>query len=223
MPAAPLDALTLTLQVATTATLLVMLPGAALGYLLARRDFRGKTLLSALVTLPLVLPPTAVGYLLLSLLGDNGPLGRPSLGIDLDILLTWKAAVLASMVMAAPLVVRTARVTFEGIDPRFEAVARTLGHGPFAAFRRFTLPLAAPGLTAAAVLGFMRSMGEFGATVMIAGNISTKTQTLASAIWSAQQTGNDAAARVLLGVALLSGFAAIVLAERLAAPRSKAT
>lgn len=210
-----LSALALTLRVASLATLLALIPGIPLAYALARFDFPGKAVVSTLVSLPLVLPPTAVGYLLLRMLGSRGLLGRETLGWDLGILLTWKAAVLAATVMALPLVVRTARVAFEGVDPRLELMARTLGHPPLRAFLRFTLPLALRGLSAAAILGFTRAVGEFGATVMVAGNIPGRTQTLASAIFSAQQVGARQEAAVLLAVALVVGFVAVLASERL--------
>ena len=214
-----LDALRLSLWVALTSTVLVLPIGSWLAYLMARHEFRGKQLLSAVAAVPLVLPPTAVGYLLLRLLASDGPLGRHVLGFDLGILLTWKAAVLASSVMSFPLVFRTARVTFEAIEPRLEGMARTLGHGPVSTLFRFTLPMAARGLVAAAILGFTRAVGEFGATVMIAGNIPGRTQTLASAIYSAQQSGRGEDAYVLLGVAVLVGLISILASERLVAPR----
>lgn len=217
-----LSALALSLQVASAATLAVMVPGTVLAYLLARRDFPGKRLVSTLVTLPLVLPPTAVGFLLLRLLAVDGPLGRERLGFDLDLLLTWKGAVLAAAVMAFPLVVRTARVTFEAIDPRLEAIDRTLGHRPAAVFFRTTLPLARRGLLAAAILGFTRAVGEFGATVTIAGNIPGRTQTLASAIYSAQQVGAEREALALLAVALAVGVVAVFASERLVTGRRTA-
>lgn len=210
-----LPPLLLTLRVAATSMAVVAVPAFAAAYLLARRDFRGKAALSTLLTLPLVLPPTAIGFLLLSVFAYDGPLGRSTLGFDLGVLLTWKGAVLAQSVLAMPLVVRTARVAFEGVDPRLEAVARTLGHGPWAVFRRFTAPLAARGLTAALILGFTRAVGEFGATVVVAGNIPGRTQTLASAIYGAQQAGRAHEAGMLVGVALLLGFAAVYVAERL--------
>jgi molybdate transport system permease protein len=210
-----LPPLLLTLRVAATSMAIVAVPAFAAAYLLARRDFRGKAALSTLLTLPLVLPPTAIGFLLLSVFAYDGPLGRSTLGFDLGVLLTWKGAVLAQSVLAMPLVVRTARVAFEGVDPRLEAVARTLGHGPWAVFRRFTAPLAARGLTAALILGFTRAVGEFGATVVVAGNIPGRTQTLASAIYGAQQAGRAHEAGMLVGVALLLGFAAVYVAERL--------
>ena len=211
------SALWLSLQVAGVATLIVALPAAFVAYALARFDPPGKRLLSSLLSLPMVLPPTAVGFLLLQLFATHGPLGRRTLGVDLDVLLTWKAAVVASAVMSAPLVIGAARVAFEGVDPRLEQMARTLGHRPAAVFVRYTLPLAGRGLLAAGILGFTRALGEFGATVTIAGNIPGRTQTLAAAIFSAQQAGNDAQANVLLCVALAIGVAAILASERLAA------
>ncbi|HEX6853083.1 MAG TPA: molybdate ABC transporter permease subunit [Candidatus Polarisedimenticolaceae bacterium] len=207
--------LLLTLQVAATSMALVAAPAFAAAYLLARREFRGKAALSTFLTLPLVLPPTAIGFLLLSLFAYDGPLGRSTLGFDPGVLLTWKGAVLAQSVLAMPLVVRTARVAFEGVDPRLEAMARTLGHAPRAVFLRFTVPLAARGLTAALILGFTRAVGEFGATVIVAGNIPGRTQTLASAIYGAQQAGRAREAGILVGVALLLGFVAVYVAERL--------
>lgn len=216
MTADVVSVLLLTLRVAAVATFLVVIPALGVGYALARRDFPGKRGLSALVGLPLVLPPTAVGFLLLRLLAVEGPLGRETLGFDLGVLLTWKAAVMAAAVMSFPLVARTARVTFEGVDPRLEAMHRTLGHGPGATFFRITLPLAARGLVAGILLGFTRALGEFGATVILAGNIPGRTQTLASAIFTAQQVGDQTRADLLMAVALAVGFAAILGAELLA-------
>jgi molybdate transport system permease protein len=209
----------LTLKVASVATILVMVPATLLGYVLARYDFRGKDVLSALVGLPLVLPPTAVGFLLLRLLAIDGPLGRETLGVDLDLLLNWKAAVVAAALMSIPLVVRTARVTFEGIDPRLEMMARTLGHGRLTTFVRYSLPLAKRGLLAGVILGFTRALGEFGATVTIAGNIPGRTQTLASAIFSAQQVGDEGKAYFLMIMAIVIGFVAIISSEFLSRSR----
>ena len=211
-----MSAILLTLQVAAVATLLVMIPGTLLAYALARFDFPGRKWVSTLVLLPLVLPPTAVGFILLKLLAVDGPLGG-ALGLfDIRVLLTWKAAVLAAMVMALPLVVRTARIAFEGVDPSIEAMDRTLGHTALEVFFRTTLPLASRGLLAAAILGFTRAVGEFGATVTIAGNIPGKTQTLASAIYAAQSSGSEGEVWVLLGFALVVGIIAIYSSERLA-------
>lgn len=210
-----LPVLLVSLRVALAATLAVGVPSIFLGYALARWEFRGKGALSVLVGLPLVLPPTAVGFLLLRLLAVEGPLGRETLGFDLGLLLSWKGAVVAAGIMSLPLVARTARVTFEGVDPRLEAMARTLGHTRLATFCRFTLPLAARGLSAALILGFTRALGEFGATVTVAGNIPGRTRTLASAIFSAQQVGDNRAAAGLMVVALVVGVVAIACAELL--------
>lgn len=210
-----LEAVGSTLAWAALATALVMVPGTLVAYLLARRDFAGKQVVSTVFSLPLVLPPTAVGYLLLRLFSSDGPLGRDTLGLDLRVILTWKAVVVASAVMAMPLVVRTARVSFEGVDPRYEEMARTLGYGRAATFFRYTVPLASRGLLAAMILGFTRAVGEFGATIVLAGNIPGRTQTLASAIFSAQQAGREDEASFLLVVALAVGFAAVYATEYL--------
>lgn len=210
-----LVALALSLRVALCATAVILPPGIALGWWLARHRVPGRAVIETLTALPLVLPPTAIGYLLLRLLGRTGPLGEPALGLDLDLLFTWKGAVLAAAVMSLPLVVRTARIAFEGVDPRLEAVARTLGLGPSRTFLAVTLPLARRGLAAAAVLGFSRALGEFGATVIVAGNIPGKTQTLALAIFSDMQLGHDREAMTLVGVTVVLAFAALWTTELL--------
>lgn len=202
-----------TLLWAMLSTAIVMIPGVLLAYALSRYEFRGKKTLSTLTSLPLVLPPTAAGYMILGLFADHGILGRKTLGFDLDILLNWKGVVLACVFMSMPLVIRTARVSFDSVNPRFEAMARTLGRGPVRTFFTITIPLAGRGLMAAMILGFTRAMGEFGASVVLAGNIPGRTQTLASAIYSAQQSGNDRQANMLLCVALAIGFAAVFSTE----------
>jgi molybdate transport system permease protein len=207
--------LLLSAKVALAATLVVLVPGVALGWLLARRRVPGKAVIETLTALPLVLPPTAVGYLLLRLLARDGPLGAPALGLDLDLLLTWKGAVLAAAVMSLPLVVRTARVAFEEVDPRLEAMARTLGLPPRRVFATVTLPLARRGLAAAAMLGFARALGEFGATIIVAGNIPGRTQTLALAIFSDLQVGRDRQAMVLVAITVVVAFAALWTTEAL--------
>jgi molybdate transport system permease protein len=208
-------ALALSAKVALVATLAVLPPGIACGWLLARRDVPGKALIETLTALPLVLPPTAVGYLLLRLLARDGPLGARTLGFDLDLLFTWKGAALASALMALPLVVRTARVAFEEVDPRLEGMARTLGLGPWRAFQEVTLPLARRGLAAAAVLGFSRALGEFGATVIVAGNIPGQTQTLPLAIFADLQLGRDAEAMTLVGITVALAFVTLWTVEAL--------
>jgi molybdate transport system permease protein len=213
--------LLISLKVASWVTVLVLPPGILIGLLLARGNFRGKSLIETIASLPLVLPPTAVGYLLLRALGRNGPLGETTLGFDLDLLFTWKGAVLASCVMALPLVVRTSRVAFEEIDPRLEGIARTLGLGRLRTFAGITLPLARRGLLAAAVLGFSRALGEFGATVIVAGSIPGRTQTLALAIFSDMQIGHDRDAMTLVAVTVALAFAAVFSAELLLRRRAR--
>ena len=220
MSGTAIEALRSTFLWAALATLIVMVPGTLIAWVLARKEFAGKRIVSTLFSLPLVLPPTAVGYLLLRLFATDGPLGRDTLGIDLDIILTWKGVVIACAVMATPLVVRTARVSFEAVDPRYEEMARTLGHGRVATFLRFTLPLASRGLLAALILGFTRAVGEFGATIILAGNIPGRTQTLATAIFSAQQAGRESEANVLLVIALVAGFVAVYATEVLSHRRA---
>jgi molybdate transport system permease protein len=217
------SALALSLKVASVATLFALPPGILLGLLVARRRFPGKTVLETLAYLPLVLPPTAVGYLLLTLLGRHGILGERALGFDLDLLFTWKGAVLASALMSLPLVVRTARVAFEEVSPRLEAMGRTLGMSRARVFARITLPLARRGLLAAGVLGFSRALGEFGATVIVAGNIPGKTQTLALAIFNDIQIGRDDEARFLVGITAALAFAAVWISEVLLRRRKART
>jgi molybdate transport system permease protein len=215
MNEATASAIFLTLRVASVATLVVLIPGVLLGFYFARKNTPVSRLVSTFVTLPMVLPPTAIGYLLLRLMSDDGPLGPEFLGLQINLILTWKAAVVATGIMALPLVVRTAKVAFEGVDPRLEMMKRTLGFGPVQTFLRVSVPMANRGLLAAAILGFTRAMGEFGATVLVAGNIPFKTQTLASAIFSAQQVGQEREAYFLIALALLLGFAAIFATELL--------
>lgn len=206
-------ALVLTLQVAACSTALVALPALALGRLLARREFRGRSLVEALAALPLYCPPTAFGFLLLRAFRRDGPLGEQALGFDLDVLLTWRGAVLASALMSFPLVVRTARVAFENVPPRLEHMAASLGASRAQVLWRVTLPLARNGLIAALLIGFSRALGEFGATVIVAGNIPGRTQTLATGIFDALQVGDDARAVQLAGWSALLGFAAVWTSE----------
>jgi len=210
-----LQALLISVEVALGASLLVLPPGILIGRLLARREFAGKGVVETLVSLPLVLPASAVGYMLLSLFSIDGPLGARNLGFDPGILFTIKGALASAAVMSLPLVARTARVAFEGVDPRLEGMARTLGLGPLATLIRVSLPLAARGLAAAAIMGFSRSLGEFGATVIVAGNIPGRTQTLALAIFSDIQSGRMEDARGLLLITTLLAFAGTYITEML--------
>jgi molybdate transport system permease protein len=205
-----------TLGVALLSTVLIVPPGVAIAWILARRNWPGKALVETLVALPLVIPPVATGLILLKLFGRRGPLGHfleNTLGVE--IVFTWKAVVLATAVMSFPLFVRTARVAFEEIDPRLEQVARTLGAGPWDTFFSVTLPLALRGLVAGGVLAFARALGEFGATIMIAGLIPGETITLALGIYHHVQLGQDTEAAGLLVISIALAFAALWLSERL--------
>ncbi|MCE9594403.1 MAG: molybdate ABC transporter permease subunit [Planctomycetes bacterium] len=208
-----------TLRIAGTATLLVALPAIALGFALARASFFGKSVVETLVAVPLVLPPTAIGYLLLRAFAHDGPFGPSVLGFDLDVLFTWRGAMLASAVVAFPLVTRAARGAFEGVEPRLELVARTHGLSRGATWFSVTLPLARRGLLAALALGFGRALGEFGATVIVAGNIRGHTQTLALAIFEDIQLGSDEHALLLVGVTLAIAFVLMWSVEWLSRPR----
>ncbi len=205
-----------TLGVAALSTLLILPPGLALGWLLARRKWPGKTLVETLVVLPLVIPPVATGLVLLKLFGKHGPLGVLCGEVfGLEVVFTWKAVVLATAAMSLPLLVRAARVAFEEVPERLEQVARTLGAGPWRTFFAVSLPLARRGVAAGTVLAFARALGEFGATVMIAGMIPGETVTLALGIYHEVQLGNDAAAFGLLSVSVSLAFGAVALSERL--------
>ena len=203
-----------TLGVALLSTLLILPPGVALGWLLARRRWPGKAVVETLVALPLVIPPVATGLILLKLFGRRGPLGVLLQNVfGVDIVFTWKAVVLATAVMSFPLLVRSARVAFEEVPRRLEGVARTLGAGPWRTFFTITLPLARRGLLAGGVLAFARALGEFGATVMIAGMIPGETITLSLGIYHEVQLGNDDAALVLLAVSVVLAFGAVAMSE----------
>jgi molybdate transport system permease protein len=180
---------------------------------LARYRGPGKGALETLLSLPLILPPTAVGLLLLELLARRAPLGAWLAGHGVEVVFTWKAVLVATAVMSLPLLVRSARTAFEEVDPRLVGIARTLGCGPLAAFFRVTLPLAWRGVLAGTVLAFSRALGEFGATVMVAGNIPGKTQTLALAIFHDNQIGRDDRALVLACVTVVLAFAALWTTE----------
>ncbi len=219
---ATLDALRVTFQVALGATLLVALPGVAVGYALARARFFGKSAVETVVSLPLVLPPTAIGYLLLALFARDGWLGERAIGFDPGILFSARGAILASAVVSFPLVARSARQAFEQADPRLERMAQSLGFSPWRTFARVSLPLARRGLVAALVLGFARALGEFGATVIVAGNIPGRTQTLSLAIFNDIQLGDDRHAMQLVGLTTLIAFALLWTSERWLAPRRRA-
>ena len=203
----------LTVGLAGLATVLMLPPGLLLAWLLTRGRFRGKVLLETFVSLPLVMPPVATGLILLMVLAPRGALGGTLAAIGIEIVFTWKAVVIAMAVMGLPLLVRTARAGFEQVDTRYERVASTLGASPFRVFLTITLPLALPAVTAAAVLCFARAIGEFGATMMIAGSIPGSTRTLAVAIYSFAETGRDGEAAQLVLVSAAIAFAALAVAN----------
>ena len=194
-----LTPLWLTLKVAGVATLLTFLVGVNLAFLVARSRFWGREGLDAFCTLPLVLPPTVLGYYLIVIIGRQGWLGhwlQATWGISL--IFTWQGAALAAAVVSLPLIFKSARAAFEEVDANLENAARTLGQSEAAVFFRVSLPLAWRGILAGAMMAFARSMGEFGATLMVAGNLPGKTQTLSIAVYDAVQAGNDAGATMLV-------------------------
>ena len=204
-----------TILTALGATILMVPPGLLMAWILARHSFRGRVLVDTLVSLPLVMPPVATGLLLLLLFAPRGPFGRMLARLGVEVVFTWKAVVLAMAVMGLPLFIRTARAGFEQVDRRYEMVAATLGATPLRVFFTISLPLAAPAVSAATVLGFARALGEFGATIMIAGSIPGATRTLSVAIYSFAETGRDREAALLLGISAAIAFAALWLSTRI--------
>jgi molybdate transport system permease protein len=205
----------LTVLVALAATLVMLPPGVALAWWLARSRSRLTAIVETLVTLPLVLPPVATGYLLLRLLGRRGLLGGVIDRIGIDVIFTWRALVVAMVVMGLPLVVRTARAGFEQGTRRFEQMAETLGAGPMRVFFTISLPLARRSVLAGALLGFSRALGEFGASIVVAGSIPGETRTVALAMYGFLETGRDADAMRLVVASLLIALAAVWMSNRL--------
>ena len=200
---------------AAAATLLMLPPGVALAWLLARRRFRGRAVVETLVSLPLVVPPVATGLILLWLLGRRGPIGGPLESLGVEIIFTPRAVVIAMAVMGLPLLVRTSRAGFEQVTRRYEQIAETLGAGPWRVFTTVTLPLASRNILAGALLGFSRALGEFGATIVVAGSIPGRTRTLAVGIYSYTETGQDRQAAMLVVVSIAIAFAAVLVSNRL--------
>jgi molybdate transport system permease protein len=211
-------AVLLSLKVAAAATACALPAALAAAYLLARRRFAGRALVDALIHLPLVLPPVATGYLLLVLFGHQGPIGRVLDSVGAGVAFRWTGAALAAGVMAFPLMVRPIRLSIEAIDAEVDDAARSLGAGPLARLWRVTLPLAAPGLIAGAVLGFARALGEFGATITFVAAIPGESLTLPTAIYQATQSpGGEARALVLCAIAGVIAVAAVLVGETLSA------
>ncbi len=192
-------ALRLTLKVAGFATLINVFLGVAVAYLFARKQFWGKEVLDAVLTLPMVMPPTVLGYYLLVLIGRHGPIGQfLQQHFDINLIFTWQGAVIAAAIVSFPLVFKAARAAFESLEPQYEQAARVLGISETALFFRVTLPLAWRGILAGVLLSFARSSGEFGATLMVAGSIPGQTQTLSIAVYEAVQAGQDDVANFLV-------------------------
>ena len=205
----------LTFWIALVSSLLVLCSGVIIAYIFARRDFRGKKLAEVLITLPLVLPPTVIGYLLILLMGKNGFIGHMIYNVlGTGIMFTWQAAVIAAYTVSLPLMVRTAQAAIEAVDKELEYAAYILGRSEIETALVITLPLAKRGILAGLVLSFARSIGEFGATLMLAGNIQGKTNTMSISIYNAFQSGNDELAKVLVLILMLMSLLAITLTGR---------
>ncbi|MFA7217684.1 MAG: molybdate ABC transporter permease subunit [Dehalococcoidales bacterium] len=204
-----LEPLLVSLKTVTVTTAVTFFLGIAAARWMARYEGRFKSLIDGLFILPLVLPPTVVGYILLLVFGVNGPIGKTLLAFGEKIVFSWEATVIAATVMAFPIMYMTAKGAFEQVEPNIEAAARTLGAGEWRVFWTVTLPLAKAGVIAATVLAFARSLGEFGATLMLAGNIAGKTQTIPIAIYFAIQAGDMDKAMVLCIIVLAISFVSL--------------
>ena len=211
----------LSLRVAVLSTALALAGGLWLAYILANRQFRGKDVLDAAISLPLVLPPTVLGYYLLVLIGRSSIIGRVWESVTgSPLVFTWKAAVIAALLHALPLLVKSTRAALESVDRNYERAARNLGAPEWKLFARVTLPLAGRSILAATALAFARSLGDFGVTLMVAGNIPGRTQTLAVAIYDAVESGNGAAARMMVLVISIVALGVLTLSNRLSPGRA---
>ncbi len=205
---------------ASVATLVVSVTGIALGFILAKRNIHAKELVDSILTLPMVLPPTVTGYYLIVLLGRRGLLGQYIYELTgWTVTFTWQAAVIATSVIALPLMVKSARAAIESVDPQYEIVSYTLGKSEFETFLRVTLPLAKGGIFAGIVLSFARALGEFGATLMLAGNIPGKTQTMPLAIYEAVVSGEDKQAQLMALILTGVSIAVIYITNKLSRPK----
>ena len=211
------EVIALSLQVAAVGTLVGLPVALFIGWLLAKSTVPGKPVLDTLVSFPLVLPPVVTGYFLLLVLGRDGPVGAAMHGLfGVDVVFTWVAAALAAGLVAMPLMVRSIEIAMSGVDPRLELAARSLGAGPLRTFFSVTIPLAYRGILAAVLLGFARGLGEFGATIVVAGNIPGKTQTMPLLIFNRLQVGDDAAAVRLIIASIVLAMVALTVHQRLA-------
>lgn len=198
---------------ALMATVLALPAGVGLGWLLARRAFPGRSIVETLATLPLVMPPVATGLLLLRVFGQRSPIGRALDAAGVEIVFTWKAVVIAMAVMSVPIILLTAKAGFQQLNPRFEQMAATLGAGPMRIFWTVSLPLASRSILAAALVGFARALGEFGATIMVAGGIPGQTETLSVAIYRLTEIGREDEAMGLLLLSVLLAFGAMFVSN----------
>lgn len=213
-------ALKLSLLVVSSATLIVGVLGLAFSYLLAKFDFKGKEFLDAVLTMPLVLPPTVTGYYLIVLLGRNGIIGSYIYELTgWTFVFTWQGATVAAVVVSLPLMIKAARAAIESVNPNYEIASYTLGKSRLETFLRITLPLARRGIFAGLVLSFARALGEFGATLMIAGNIPGKTQTMPLAIYEAVASGDDKRAQILALILTAISIAAVYLTNKISRSR----
>lgn len=202
----------LTLQIALVATLIDFPIALALSWLIVKKRVRGRTILDVLASLPLAVPPVAIGYILLILLGRNGPIGGFLHGtLGLDVVFTWVAAALASAIVSFPLMARAIMVAMDGVDERFEMSARSLGAGTMRVIMTITVPLAYRGILAGVLLGFVRALSEFGATIVVAGNIPGKTQTIPLAIYADVQLGDNAAAMRFVAISIALAVATLLM------------
>ena len=209
-------ALRLTLKVAGVSTLINLFLGVGLAYFFSRRKFWGKEVLDALLTLPMVMPPTVLGYYLLVVLGQNGAIGHfLKEYFNLNLIFTWQGAVIAASIVSFPLVFKSARAAFESLEPQYEQAAQVLRVSNLAIFFRITLPLAWRGILAGLLLSFARAAGEFGATLMVAGSISGKTQTLSIAVYEAVQAGQDQTAHFLVLLTSIVCMSVLLVSGRL--------
>ncbi len=204
----------LSIKVALIAVTVVLITGLPLSRLLSRVDFPGKDVVEAAITLPMVLPPSVIGYGLLMIIGKNGLLGQTLGNLGLSVIFTWWAAVLASTVVSFPLMYQSAKAAFLSVNENFEKAARTLGATEIKIFFTVTLPLAWPGILAGLILSFARAMGEFGATLMVAGNIPGQTQTIPLAIYFAVESGKEGIARTLVAIITVFSFVVIFWVNR---------
>jgi molybdate transport system permease protein len=200
----------LSIKVSLIAVSIVFVIGTLLAVLMLRASFQGKSILESLILVPLVLPPSVAGFLLLILFGKHGPFGRVLDMVGIQVIFSWRAAVIASAVVALPLMYQSVKAALESVDPKLEQAARTLGAGELTLLRTVTLPLAWPGFISGAVLAFARSLGEFGATLMISGNIPGETQTIPLAIYTMSQGGDLKAAGVLVAILLATSFSLVL-------------